>query len=213
MAISILLVDDQPIILDGLEALLAQESGLVVVGRACNGREAVERALELQPDVVLMDIGMPGMDGVEATKALLKCSTDTHVLVLSMYNHPDMVREIFEAGANGYVLKNVGKEELALALRTVAMGGMHVAPEIVAVLDQDRRFKDRPGETGCNVLSKREREVVQLICKEHSTQEIADVLFISTQTVDTHRKNIMHKLAVKNSAGLVKYAIDRGWCS
>lgn len=211
-AMTLLLVDDQSIILDGLEALLAHEPDVQVVGRATSGAEAVERARELFPDVVLMDINMPGMDGIEATKALLKCCTDTSVLVLSMYDHPDLVREIMEAGARGYVLKNVGKEELGLALRAVAAGDRYIARDVQKAMDRDRRFQDRAGATGCNVLTKREQEVVKLICREYSTAEIAEMLFLSPQTVDTHRKNILQKLAVKNSAGLVKYAMERGWC-
>ncbi|MCC6839530.1 MAG: response regulator transcription factor [Flavobacteriales bacterium] len=209
---TLLLVDDQSIILDGLEALLAHEPDVQVVGRATSGAEAVERAKELFPDVVLMDISMPGMDGIEATKALLKCCTDTRVLVLSMYDHPDLVREIMEAGARGYVLKNVGKEELGLALRAVAAGDRYIGRDVQEAMDHDHRFQDRAGATGCNVLTKREQEVVKLICREYSTAEIAEMLFLSPQTVDTHRKNILQKLAVKNSAGLVKYAMERGWC-
>lgn len=208
----LLLVDDQSIILDGLEALLSQEKDMQVVGRATHGAEALQHIRLLRPDVVLMDINMPGMDGIETTKALLKFTKDTRVLVLSMYDHPDLVREIMEAGANGYVLKNVGKEELVLALRTVANGEEYVGREVREVMARDHRFGDRAGATGCNVLTKREQEVVRMICRECSTPEIASALSLSPQTVDTHRKNIMQKLAVKNSAGLVKYAMERGWC-
>lgn len=210
--ITILLADDQSIILDGLEALLGYDPQINVVGRASNGHEAVERVKELKPDIVLMDISMPVMDGIEATKQLHKERLGTRVLVLSMYDHPDIVREIMDAGASGYVLKNVGKEELSLALRMVAAGELYIARDMRTLLEKDDRFKDRIGGTGANALTKREREVVQLICLEYSTQKIADKLFISPQTVDTHRKNIMNKLAVKNLAGVVKYAMERGWC-
>ncbi len=210
--ITILLADDQSIILDGLDALLCNDPELKVVGRAANGREAVERAKELGPDVVLMDISMPVMDGIEASRLLRKSSPNTRVLVLSMYDHPDTVREIVECGASGYVLKNASKEELSVALRMVASGARYLGKEVRSTLEKDDRFRDRAGTIGHNVLSKREREVVQLICMEFNTQEIAEKLFISVQTVDTHRKNIMHKLAVKNAAGVVKYAMERGWC-
>ena len=212
MPITLLLADDQSIILDGLEALLGQDSEIEVVGRASNGMEAVEQAKKLNPDVVLMDISMPQMDGIEATKVLLQQCKSTRVLVLSMYDHPDLIREIMESGAHGYVLKNVAKEELGLALRTVAAGEQYMTPGVRAILAKDNRFTDRAGELGGNVLTKREQEVVKLVCKEYTTQEIADALFLSSQTVDTHRKNIMHKLTVKNTAGLVKYAKERGWC-
>ncbi len=212
MAMTLLLVDDQSIILDGLEALLEHDPAVRVVGRATNGHEAVEQAKALQPDVVLMDINMPGMDGILATKALLQNCKDTRVLVLSMYDHPDLVREILEAGADGYVLKNVGKEELSLALRTVAVGDRYLGREVQDAMARDQRFQDRAGSTGSNVLTKREQEVVKMICREWSTPEIAAALFVSPQTVETHRRNIMQKLAVKNSTGLVKYAMERGWC-
>ncbi len=209
---TILLVDDQSIILDGLEALLSHESDMLVTGRATHGAEALELVRQLRPDVVLMDINMPGMDGIEATKALLKFCKNTRVLVLSMYDHPDLVREIMEAGAQGYVLKNVGKEELVLALRTVGSGGQFVTRAVQEVRARDQRFKDRTVPLGHSVLTKREQEVVRMICRECSTSDIAAALFLSPSTVDTHRKNIMQKLAVKNSAGLVKYAMERGWC-
>ncbi len=159
-----------------------------------------------------MDISMPLMDGIEATKVLNMCCSGTRVLVLSMYDHPDLVREILGSGASGYVLKNVAKEELSLALRMVASGEQYIGHQVRNMLAKDDRFRDRVGGIGHNVLSKREREVVQLICMEFSTQEIAEKLFISAQTVDTHRKNIMSKLDVKNAAGVVKYAMERGWC-
>ncbi|MCB0759611.1 MAG: response regulator transcription factor [Flavobacteriales bacterium] len=208
----LLLADDQSIILDGLEALLEHNEEVQVVGRASNGREAVERSMELKPDVVLMDISMPEMDGIEATKALLACSEGTRVLVLSMYDHHDMVHEIMEAGASGYVLKNVGKEELCRALRMVADGQQYFTKEVEVALEMDMRAKENSGETGFQALTKREKQVVELVCMERTTQEIATVLFLSPQTIDTHRKNIMHKLSLRNTAGLVKYAKERGWC-
>jgi len=208
----LLLADDQSIILDGLEALLEHDEEVQVVGRASNGREAVERSKELKPDVVLMDISMPEMDGIEATRAVLACCEGTRVLVLSMYDHHDLVHEIMEAGASGYVLKNVGKEELRRALRVVAAGQQYLTTEVQAALEKDIRRKESLGDTGYQVLTKREKEVVELVCMECTTQEIATTLFLSPQTIDTHRKNIMHKLGLRNSAGLVKYAKDRGWC-
>lgn len=209
---TLLLADDQSIILDGLEALLEQDEEVQVVGRASNGREAVERSKKLKPDVVLMDISMPEMDGIEATKAVLACCTGTRVLVLSMYDHHELVHEIMEAGASGYVLKNVGKEELCRALRIVAAGQQYLTQEVRSAFDNDMRAKEIMGETGYHALTKREKEVVKLICRECTTQEIAASLFLSPQTIDTHRKNILHKLGVRNTAGLVKYAKERGWC-
>ncbi len=208
---TLLLADDQSIILDGLEALLAQDEEVQVVGYATNGREAVERSKELNPDVVLMDINMPEMDGIEATREVLKHCKDTRVLVLSMYEHTDLVHEVMDAGASGYVLKNVGKDELRHALHTIAAGHRYLARGIQELLDKAMQERHQRGETNYSVLTKREKKVVKLVCKECTTQEIAEQLFLSTQTVETHRKNIMHKLGVKNTAGLVKYAMERGW--
>ena len=117
-----------------------------------------------------------------------------------------------EAGASGYVLKNVGKEELCRALRMVADGQQYFTKEVEVALEMDMRAKENSGETGYQALTKREKQVVELVCMERTTQEIATVLFLSPQTIDTHRKNIMHKLSLRNTAGLVKYAKERGWC-
>lgn len=207
----LLLVDDQPIMLDGLEALLAQVAEFTVVGRAYNGKEAIEKTKAELPDVVLMDISMPEMDGIEATKELLKCCTNVRILILSMYNNKEFVNELMEAGASGYVLKNTGKEELLKALRSVSEGLTYLGEEVQRTYAKGDHFHDREGELGYNPLTKREKEIAKQICSELTTQEIADKLFISPQTVETHRKNILHKLDIRNTAGLVKYVMERGW--
>lgn len=208
---TVLLVDDQSIILDGIEALLLPIDLVQVVGRATNGADAVREAATLQPEVVIMDVNMPGMDGIEATKHILKAAPDTKVLVLSMYGHKEFVLELLDAGASGYLLKNTGKAELLEALSTIMSGKRYLAREISTLLEQTDRFKDRVGENGYGVLTKREVQVVKLIMQERTTQEIAEALFLSPDTVETHRRNIMHKLDVRNIAGLVKYAMERGW--
>jgi len=209
--ISILLVDDQSIILDGLESLLEHHPHIHVVGRAANGIEAVAKSNELHPNVVLMDISMPEMDGIEATRALLKGCENSKVLILSMYNNKEFVNELLEAGASGYVLKNVGKDELMVAIQTVADGYRYLAKDVEHMLEQADRHKDRTRDTGYVSLSKREKEVLLLVSGGLSNPEIAEDLFISIQTVETHRKNIMHKLDIHNTAGMVKYAMERGW--
>lgn len=208
---TLLLADDQSIILDGLEALLQHDADIHIVGRASNGLEAVHLAKELRPEVVLMDISMPKMDGIEATRELMKCCKSTRVLMLTMYGNKEFVHELLEAGASGFLLKNVGKDELRKALRTVATGQFYIAAEVQRMLDEGDRFKNREGEPVYVPLTKREKEVVVLVCKEYTTQEIATALFLSPQTIDTHRKNILHKLDLRNTAGLVKYAMERGW--
>ncbi|HMN05293.1 MAG TPA: response regulator transcription factor [Flavobacteriales bacterium] len=208
---TILIVDDQSIILDGMEAILSGMSDVEVVGRCANGSEAVELARELKPDLVLMDVNMPDMDGIEATRHVLKASPDSHVLMLSMYGHREFVLEVMAAGASGYLLKNAGKEELRMAMDQVLKGGQYLSPQLRQLLEQGDQYRDRGGELNYTPLSKREMEVVKLIVQELTNQEIADRLFISVDTVVTHRRNIMHKLDVRNTAGLVKYAVERGW--
>lgn len=208
---TLLIVDDQSIILDGIEAIMSSMPDIRVVGRCYNGREAVTLARELEPDLVLMDVSMPDMDGIEATRRVLKVSPRSRVIMLSMYGHKEFVLEVMDAGASGYLLKNTGKEELRLALEQVLKGGRYLNPQLRELLDDKDRYRDRSGHISYSILSKREMEVVKLIIKERTNQEIASALFISPDTVETHRRNIMHKLDVRNTAGLVKYAVERGW--
>ncbi|MEO7080645.1 MAG: response regulator transcription factor [Flavobacteriales bacterium] len=208
---TLLLVDDQAMLLDGMEALLATMPLVQVVGRSASGLEAVQKAALLKPELVLMDVNMPGMDGIEATKRLLKVSPESRVLMLSMYGHKEFVLEVMEAGAYGYLLKNSGKSELIAAFTAIKSGNKYIAQELATLMESSDRYKDREGANQYGALSKREVQVVKLILQEHTNQEIASVLFISTDTVETHRRNIMHKLDVRNTAGLVKYALERGW--
>lgn len=208
--VRILLVDDQSIILDGLEALIGQMPEFSVCGRAGNGKEAVAQAKTLKPDVVLMDVSMPEMDGVEATRLVTRALPRTRVLVLTMYNNPDLVRDLMDAGASGYLLKNTGRKELHEALTAMAAGEHYFAGPVQDALHEHRAGERKPGEQG-HTLTKREKEVVLLIAAGCTTQEIADRLFLSPATIETHRKNIFHKLDCHNSAALVKYALERGW--
>lgn len=210
--IKVLIVDDQSIIRDGLEAILSQDPELVVCGRASNGLEALKLCKEHGPDVVLMDISMPEMDGIEATKAIRKRWKKTQVLVLSMYNNHEFVNELMDAGAAGYVLKNTGRQELKEAITAVANGRRYLAKPVQMTLEESQRAKaGSDGGVPYHSLTKREKEIVKLIAKERTTLEIAEELRVSTATIETHRKNIFHKLDVRNAAGLVKYAMERGW--
>ncbi|MCC7502279.1 MAG: response regulator transcription factor [Flavobacteriales bacterium] len=210
--IKVLIVDDQSIIRDGLEAILSQDPELVVCGRASNGLEALKLCKEHRPDVVLMDISMPEMDGIEATKAIRKRWKGTQVLVLSMYNNHEFVNELLDAGAAGYVLKNTGRQELKEAITAVASGQRYLAKLVQVTLAESQRAKQgSDGGEHYHALTKREKEIVKLIVKGLTTMEIAEQLGLSTSTVDTHRKNIFHKLDIRNAAGLVKYAMERGW--
>lgn len=208
---TLILVDDQSIFLDGIESLLERMPEVVLVGKASNGREALDLVEVHKPDLVLMDINMPGMDGIEASKRMRKASPDTKVIVLSMYGHREFVLELLDSGVGGYLLKTTNKEELMTAIRTVAAGKQYIAAELRAMAAQADRNADRDGETKYGPLTTREMQIVKLILQEHTTQEIAERLFLSIPTVETHRRNIFHKLDCRNIAGLVKYAMERGW--
>ncbi|MEO8589094.1 MAG: response regulator transcription factor [Flavobacteriales bacterium] len=206
----VMLVDDQSIILDGLAALLEGEPGIEVVGTAANGQDAVDTAMRLKPDVIVMDINMPIMDGIEATRLVKKKLKNVQVLILSMYNRREFITEILAAGASGYVLKNTNRKELLEAVHTVAEGHRYLADEVQGVLNP-QSGPDGMDEQRAITLTKREREVITLIAQQRSSPEIADMLNLSPATVETHRKNILHKLGLHNGAGLVKYAMERGW--
>lgn len=208
---TLLLVDDQTIFLDGIESLLDRIPEVSVIGKAHNGHEAVQLVAELKPDLVLMDINMPHMDGIEASKHLRKASPCTRVVVLSMYGHREFVLELLDSGVGGYLLKSTGKKELTEAILTVAGGGQYIAQELRDLAATADRHADREGEAKYGPLTKREMQVVSLIMQERTTHEIADTLFLSAATVETHRRNILHKLDCRNLAGLVKYAMERGW--
>ncbi len=208
---TLLLVDDQAMLLDGMEALMATMPFVKLVGRSGSGAEAIKQAELLQPDLVLMDVNMPNMDGIEATKRLLKVSPESRVLMLSMYGHKEYVLEVMEAGAYGYLLKNSGKTELITALSAILSGKKYIAKELSELIECGDRYKDRESSNKYGALSKREVQVVKLILHQHTNQEIASTLFVSMDTVESHRRNIMHKLDIRNTAGLVRYAMERGW--
>ena len=208
---TVLLVDDQSIFLDGIESLLERWANVDVIGKAYNGSSALELVKAYKPDLVLMDINMPHMDGIEATKRIRKASPDTRVIVLSMYGHREFVLELLDSGVGGYLLKTTSKEELIEAIRTVTDGKQYIAQELRALAAQPDRKADREGELKYGPLTSREVQVVKLILQERTTQEIADALFLSVPTIETHRRNIFHKLDCRNIAGLVKYAMERGW--
>lgn len=208
---TVLLVDDQSIFLDGIESLLERWANVDVIGKAYNGSSALELVKAHKPDLVLMDINMPHMDGIEATKRIRKASPDTRVIVLSMYGHREFVLELLDSGVGGYLLKTTSKEELMEAIRTVTDGKQYIAQELRALAAQPDRKADREGELKYGPLTSREVQVVKLILQERTTQEIAAALFLSVPTIETHRRNIFHKLDCRNIAGLVKYAMERGW--
>lgn len=206
--IRVLVVDDHAVVRTGLKLLLAAEADLEVVGEAGNAREAVFEVRAHKPDVVLLDVVMPGESGIEALPKLLDESPETKVLVLSMQDDPNYVREAFAVGASGYVLKEAVDAEVVEAIRQVAAGGSYVHPvlgaRMVAAEAQARAAAD------ADPLSGREREVLKLLALGHTNQEIAKQLYISVRTAETHRAHIMRKLRLDTRAELVRYAIEHG---
>jgi two-component system response regulator NreC len=206
--IKVVLVDDHAVVRSGLRLLLEKQEDIEVVGEAGNARDAVFRARALKPDVILLDVVMPGESGIEALPKLLKESPDTNVLVLSMQDDPSYVREAFAAGASGYVLKEAADEEVVSAVREIADGGRYVHPALgarmVAAEAQERAAAE------ADPLSDREREVLRLLALGHTNQEIAEQLYISVRTAESHRAHIMQKLRLSTRAELVRYALSQG---
>ena len=206
--IRVLVVDDHSVVRSGLRRVLDAEPDIETVGEAPNAERAVFEAMEHKPDVVLMDVVMPGKSGIEGTPAVLQAVPETRVLVLSMQDDPRYVREAFEAGASGYVLKEAADTEVVAAVRAVAAGERYVHPalgaRLVAAEAEERRRAD------ADPLSDREREVLSLLALGHTNQEIAQKLFISVRTAETHRAHIMQKLRLSSRAELVRYALAEG---
>ena len=207
-AIRVLIVDDHAVVRAGLHLLLDAEADITVVGEAGDVRSAVFEAREQKPDVVLMDVVMPGQSGIEGVPQVLKEAPGSRVLVLSMQDDPRYVREAFAAGASGYVLKEAADSEVVAAVREVAAGGQSVHPALGARLvsaEAEARARE-----DADPLSEREREVMRLLALGHTNQEIAQMLYISVRTAETHRAHIMQKLRLSTRAELVRYAIEQG---
>jgi two-component system, NarL family, response regulator NreC len=205
---SVVLVDDHNVVRSGLRLLLDGQEDIDVVGEAGNAKDAVFRARALKPDVILLDIVMPGESGIEVLPKLLKESPATKVLVLSMQDDPSYVREAFAAGASGYVLKEAADEEVVSAVREVAAGGNYVHPALGARMVA-AEAKER-ADAEADPLSEREREVLRLLALGHTNQEIAQQLYISVRTAESHRAHIMQKLRLTTRAELVRYALTHG---
>jgi two-component system, NarL family, response regulator NreC len=207
-ATRVLIVDDHAVVRSGLKLVLEADEGIEPVGEAGSARDAIFEARALKPDVILLDVVMPDQSGLEIIPTLLHENPDTKILVLSMQDDPRYVREAFDAGASGYVLKEAADSEVVAAVREVAGGGRYVDPELGARLvaaesEERRRAEEDP-------LSEREGEVLRLLALGHTNQEIAKQLYISVRTAETHRAHIMQKLRLTSRAELVRYAIDRG---
>jgi DNA-binding NarL/FixJ family response regulator len=210
--IQVVIADDHKIIRVGLRGLLERETDIEVTGEAENGNELLLLLKKSQPDVILMDIDMGATSGIDATREVKKIYPSVQVLGLTMHEEQDYIVNMLEAGASGYLLKNAGREELLSAIHTVNKGDSYFSQKVSAtLLHAISKQKETPGARINKAhipLSDREIEVLKLIAQEHSNGEIAEKLFISVRTVDTHRRNLLEKLNVKNTAGLVKYAIE-----
>lgn len=208
--IRLLLADDHAILRAGLRALLERERDLEVVGEAEDGRSAVSLAAQLRPDVILMDVAMPLLNGIDATRLILREQPDARVLILSMYESEDQIREALAAGALGYLVKESGSDELLCAVRRAARGEAVLTRPVTRLVAEDAlRWGDRPAATPADGLTCREREILQLIAEGYTNKQIADILEISIKTVETHRGNLMRKLDLHDRGELIKYAIQR----
>ena len=212
--IRILLADDHPMVRSGLIKLLEPFKEFIIIGEASDGEEAVAMTKKLEPDVVIIDLSMPKLSGVEATKIIRKNFPSAKVLVLTMYDNEEYVYQILKSGAGGYMLKNSGRDELAAAIRAVARGDRFFSPrvsEIVmeAYLRKSEGRDDLPMNDDDLPLTKREREILQYIADGSNNLQIAEKLFISARTVETHRTNIMQKLDIHDAANLVRFALSK----
>jgi len=214
MSIKLLLADDHAIVRDGIRALLEKEPDFKVIGEAANGREAVRLATDLRPDAVVMDIAMPDLNGIEATRQLLAQMPRLRIIALSMHADKRFVAEMLQAGAAGYLQKNCAFKHLANAIRTVMAGQVYLSPAITGIVVDGFKRQIPVGEAEeAGALSPKEREVLQLLAEGSTTKEIADRLGVSGKTIDTHRQHIMDKLDMRSIAELTKYAIREGLTS
>jgi DNA-binding NarL/FixJ family response regulator len=214
MATKVLLVDDHEIMREGMSALLRRYSEFEVVGQASDGRQAVEMTEQLRPDIVIMDVGMPNLNGIDATRQLLSSNPKLKIMALSTHSDGSVVAKMIRAGASGYMLKESAFEELVEGLNTVLDGKTFLCKKISKVVFSEYvGLVTNPKAFKGDSLTNREREVLQLVAEGNTTKEIAEILNLSTKTIDSHREHIMEKLGIRNIAGLTKYAIREGLTS
>jgi len=211
MTLKILLADDHTIFREGLRKLLQSHPGMEIIGAAGDGRTAVELAKKLKPDIVVMDIGMPDLNGISATQQIHQGNPSSKVIALSMHSDWRFVSGMLQAGASGYLLKDCAFNELVTAIQAVAAGNFYLAPTMLnSVLDKFLSSASIPGQTPAHILSPREREILQLLSEGKTVKRIAHLLGISIKTVETHHNNIMKKLDIHSIAELTKFAIREG---
>ncbi|MBI3189434.1 MAG: response regulator transcription factor [Ignavibacteriales bacterium] len=212
--ITILLADDHSIVRSGLRALLATVSSFRVVAEASNGEETITLAEQHSPDIIILDVSMPKLNGIETTRRLRQKNLTGKILILSIYENEEYVHQALQAGADGYLLKNAEKKEIVSAIKVVATGGKFFSTDISKImLDGYVKRAEKPENfpnTDSLQLTKREKEILKFIAQGYTSQEIADKLFLSFRTVNTHRSNMMQKLDIHDTASLVRYAIQHG---
>jgi two-component system response regulator NreC len=208
--IRILVADDHTLLRNGIRALINDYPDILILGEAENGREAVQLAHQLRPSLVLMDIAMPLLNGLEATRQIKREHPEIKVLILTMYDHEEYFWQVIEAGASGYLVKQAAASELVSAIRAVNRGEAVLSPVVTRMLLEDYLSRENHGtQTETEPLSPREREVLQLIAEGKTSREIAEILNLSIKTVKTHRSNLMHKLDLHDRGDLIKYAIQK----
>ena len=208
--IKVLVTDDHQIIVDGLKSLLNNSADFKVIGEANNGREALKIIENVEVDVVLMDIDMPVMNGIETLKEIRRRRLEVKVIILSMHHEAGMIKSLIDLGAMGYLLKSSPQEELAAAIRKVAAGQQYFSTQVTLSLLNKPQNSHNSESGSARLLTERETEIIKLIAEGFSNKEIGAKLFISHRTVDTHRTNLMKKIQVENIAGLISYAIKSG---
>ncbi len=211
-SIRVLIADDHAIVRDGVRALLALSEDITVVGEAANGQQAVELARTLRPDVILMDIAMPGLGGLEATIEIRKDSPQAKILVLTQYEDREYIRRFLKAGVSGYVLKKAAGSELTTAIRAVSRGGLVLDPDVAREAMREQVGPATSGQAAApyEALTDREKQVLKLVAEGHSNKEVAELLDISVKTAMSHREHIMQKLDLHSRTDLIRFAIQQG---
>lgn len=207
--IKVLIADDHQMLIDGIKAMLSEEGHIIVAAEAYNGIEALEMLEKYPADVVLLDINMPVMDGVEACQQIKKLHPSVRILALTMYNEGSIVSQMLQSGVHGFILKNTGKINLIEAITEVYEGRTYFDQQVKEALMKSMMPDKKLSVSFLPKLTRREKDILRLIVLENSAQEIADKLFISPNTVETHRRHLLEKLNVKNSAGLVRIALEK----
>jgi DNA-binding NarL/FixJ family response regulator len=209
--IKLVIADDHTMFVDGIDSILSKEQNIEVIGRCYDGPSVVDFLKEHKADILLLDVNLPGMSGIEVCKQLVKNGTKVNIIAISMFNEESFVTEILNNGAQGYILKNTGREELLKAINTVMKGQSYFSKEVTQTIMKGLMKSRKASNSSTKFIpkvSRREKEVLKLIMEEFTTQEIANKLFISLKTVESHRSSLLAKLNARNSAGLVRIALE-----